>query len=208
VPAGCAIGDGAGAVGRHASWSATKSSTSSATPRPKVIRKPHVAIPLLVLLAALAQTLVIAFWTHVQLPPGATVLSTVDVPGGRKEIFVAIESAGQVSIFGVEGLQKARDAITIGDPLTPGKPLRVAVAPSRGANGEVYVLDAGTGKVWIVDRGTHAVVGEIAVGKTPRWIVATPDERKAYVSNDSRFRRVSSPSSISRPSRLRSASVV
>jgi hypothetical protein len=76
--------------------------------------------------------------------------------------------------------QNYRIKHTFGD----GHPLMMAIAPERN---EIYVTVEGgqTGTVVVLDinqlGGTEKNI--ILVGKKPRWISITPDERKAYVSN-------------------------
>ena len=56
--------------------------------------------------------------------------------------------------------------------------------PPRLVGLPVYVTDIGQDALWIIDSGTHAVVGPaIAAGDAPVGVAVTPDGRRAYVTN-------------------------
>ena len=66
-----------------------------------------------------------------------------------------------------------------------GKPQMMAIAPNRK---EIYVTVQGgpTGVVVVIDIDEARYVERkvITVGEAPKWIAITPDERKAYISNE------------------------
>ena len=46
----------------------------------------------------------------------------------------------------------------------------------------VYVTNEGSGDLSIIDPVTRAVVGQVALGKRPRGIIASPDQRLLYIA--------------------------
>jgi YVTN family beta-propeller protein len=61
--------------------------------------------------------------------------------------------------------------------------LALAAAPVALAR-DAYVANYGSGSVSVVDLGTNAVVGTVAVGGKPRDVAITPDGRFAYVTDE------------------------
>jgi len=118
------------------------------------------------------------------LPPGAGLVVTPDRPYDRSDsydkfLYVADTDAGKISVG-------TRDARWIPEEILPigigekmrGKPTCIALSPSRS---EIYVVDAAADRVVVIDRLRQQTV--IPVGRNPRCIVVTADEKKAYVSN-------------------------
>jgi YVTN family beta-propeller protein len=152
---------------------------------PKFVSKLFLSIPAALALAATAPMLIWQGLTVAPaLPSAGAILTTEDIVDNRKEIFVALPDRGEVLVYNADFIQRTSDVIEIGNQSTRGQPQLVAIAPRRGPNGEIYIVDAGSDRLVVLDRSTHANIGSINVGKAPRWMAITPDERKAYVTNE------------------------
>src|SRR5262249_21167804 len=129
-----------------------------------------------------AQEVRTLFWG---VPPSSMVLSTIDVTPDQREIYVALDKVAQVAIFDA-GSQQQIGSISIGNQMFKnGRPQILALAPRRGQNGELYVVDGNANELIVFDRKKRGdVVARIPVGQNPRFIAITPDQRKAYVSNE------------------------
>lgn len=151
------------------------------------LHKRAISVPLLVILVVLTPIFItLAFPSPPPLPPASTLLSTIDLETvqPRPEIYLALARQGLVLVFRADNVRAAADRVPIGNPVTPGEPLSIAVAPRVGVNGEVYIVDARSNSVIVLDRVTHARLQPISVGEAPRSIAITTDQRKAYVSNE------------------------
>ena len=155
-----------------------------------LVRKPRALVGSLTVLLAVCPFLV---WQLLEkppyIPPGAPLLVTPDVATlwppfsskvNRKQIFLANTLRGRVDVFDTSSMVNVDTILRLGSGNTPGRPVCVAIAPRRG---EIYAVDEAAQKVMVVDLHTKSVK-EIPVGQFPRCIAITPDERKAYVSNE------------------------
>jgi DNA-binding beta-propeller fold protein YncE len=90
-----------------------------------------------------------------------------------------------VAIFDADSQQQI-GTINIGNQiLKNGRPQILALAPRRGENGEFYVVDGNANELVVFDRKKRGnIIARIPVGQNPRFIAITPDQRKAYVSNE------------------------
>lgn len=144
-----------------------------------ILNRLSVSIPAMVVLAVLG----LLIGSQLQkapplLPPPSKVLISPD----GKEVYLANERKGSLHVFDSESPTKQLlHPINLGTSLEPGKPQRLAIAPKRG---EIYVPDARTNEIIVVDRKNFSVKGQIKVGQIPRWIAITPNQEKAYVSNE------------------------
>lgn len=118
----------------------------------------------------------------VPLPPPSVILASGDNMPGQKDLYVAVQD--QVLVFNADAIGQPTERIPIGDATKPGQALRVALAPRNGPTGEVYVVDGRRNLLVVIDQKSRQVVGDIPVGVAPRWIAITPDQKKAYVSNE------------------------
>lgn len=66
------------------------------------------------------------------------------------------------------------------DPVGVGLPFDAALAYDRT---ELWVVNAASNDISVIDLSTHRLVAHIEVGDSPRGIVLSPDGRHAYVNN-------------------------
>ena len=112
------------------------------------------------------------------LPAGGQVFSSIDLGPSGKRIYVANDAAGQVRVHDADFFERSADYISIS-----GRPVSVAMAPDNGPNGELYIVDAASNQLLVMDRKTHQKLAAIAVGILPLSVVVTPGQLKAYVNN-------------------------
>jgi DNA-binding beta-propeller fold protein YncE len=130
-----------------------------------------------------AQEVRTSYWG---VPPASAILSTVDIAPDQREIFIALEKTPYVAVFAADS-QRRIGEIEIGNPALPnGRPQILGMAPRRGQNGELYVVDGNANELVVFDRRNYRAghIARIPVGQNPRFMAITPDQRKAYVSNE------------------------
>jgi YVTN family beta-propeller protein len=115
-------------------------------------------------------------------PPSSAILVTSD----DKEIYAVDEANGKMAVFESMpvngGSVKLKGTIDLNRSNVAAHPQRLAISP----NGKmIYVADPASDEVTVIDRGNNEIVGHILIapaGRTPRWIVFTPEGDKAYIS--------------------------
>ena len=92
-------------------------------------------------------------------------------------LYVAAPERHAILVYNRDRIQLPEETINVGNPLRPGAPTCLAVAPTRR---ELYATDTNSNELLVIDRLRR--MERIPVGLNPRWLAVSPDERKAYVS--------------------------
>lgn len=139
-----------------------------------------------VLVAAIAAVLALplAQATPDYFPPTGRLAATpVLAPGSGqppgRHIYAVAPARGELLVFDEQAVQMPHESIPLGNRISPAEPNCIAVAPRTGL---ILVTDARAGKLYVIDR--QRKVEAVAVGQQPRCVALTPDERKAYISNE------------------------
>lgn len=119
-------------------------------------------------------------------PGGPMVITPRSDDGSRQTIYVANGKEGVIGIYEtndhqhpVEIGQISLDHVNGTD--RKGHPLCIAFAPKSK---KIYVVDEVSESIVIFDSDTNQELKRIPVGQNPKWVAITPDETKAYVSNE------------------------
>ena len=133
---------------------------------------------------------ILLFQEQAYIPPSGQLLATPYVrplwppftpKSNPKKLYLADYAGGRVVVFDVDHLDKPVDEIRLGNPRSPIKPSHVALAPSRA---QLLISAPDSNQLFIRDLGPGNRTIALEVGNGPTAIAITPDERKAYVSNE------------------------
>jgi len=139
----------------------------------------RVSLPILTALMIVAPLLI---WLSRQKLPFLPPASSVVIAPDGKEVYVAdyivSEKLGMVQVFDARTGKTPYARINF----STGKPEFMAIGPKSG---NIYVVDTLGRTLAVIDKKTHEIKRSgIPVGETPHAIAITPDELKAYISNE------------------------